>query len=104
MDECVPFDPLDKESLAVSIERALLAEEPHALGEINKFAGAGIYALCYTGSYPAYKLLSEINNGFLAVSVYVGKADSLADNPMSAEQIAREVEEYVAARYDVVEF
>ena len=45
MDECVPFNPLDKESLAVSIERALLAEEPHALGEINKFAGAGIYAL-----------------------------------------------------------
>ena len=36
MDECVPFNPLDKESLAVSIERALLAEEPHALGEINK--------------------------------------------------------------------
>ena len=207
MDECVPFNPLDKESLVVSIERALLAEEPHALGEINKFAGAGIYALRYTGSYPAYKLLSEINNGFLAVPVYVGKADSkgkrkggylaegtrepvlwnrlrdhavsieqarnldiedfmcrflvvddlwiglgeslpiskfapvrntfvdgfgnhdsgkgrragrrsrwdtlhpgrvwadsLADNPMSAEQIAREVEEYVAARYDVVEF
>lgn len=207
METFVPFNPLDKGNLAESIERALVSESPRSLGEVEKFAGAGIYALYYTGSFPAYKLLSRVNADFTSIPIYVGKADSkdkrkggyltegsqdpvlwsrlrdhaasidqarnldladfqcrflvvddlwiglgeslliskyapvwntfvdgfgnhdpgkgryagkrsrwdtlhpgrawaeaLADNPMSVEQIAQEVEEYVATRYDVVEF
>ena len=42
---------------------------------LNKFFGAGIYAIYYTGAFPAYKPLAEQNGeGRFAMPIYVGKA------------------------------
>ncbi|MDO4291241.1 MAG: Eco29kI family restriction endonuclease [Eggerthellaceae bacterium] len=71
-----PFNPLDKANLAESIERALASERPRPLRSIDRFCGAGVYALYYVGDYPAYRRLSECNKVFLDAPIYVGKADS----------------------------
>ena len=71
-----PFNPLDKANLAESIERALVFEKPRSLQSIERFCGAGVYSLYYTGDFPAYKHLSKCNKVFLDAPIYVGKADS----------------------------
>ncbi len=80
MGVIVPYNPLDKMSLAESIERALSAEKPVALESMreskNAFAGAGVYALYYRGSFPAYERLAICNKVVLEAPIYVGKADS----------------------------
>ena len=80
MGVIVPYNPLDKMSLAESIERALSAEKPVALESMreskNAFAGAGMYALYYRGSFPAYERLAICNKVVLEAPIYVGKADS----------------------------
>lgn len=71
------FDPLDYDNLGASIARALDERPVVPLEELQKFDGAGIYALYYTGNHPAYKLLADEN---LAVpgtwAIYIGKADA----------------------------
>ncbi|HDS6105242.1 TPA: Eco29kI family restriction endonuclease [Escherichia coli] len=71
----IPFNPLDKQNLGASVAEALLSKDPHPLGELTSFTGAGIYAIYYTGDHPAYKLLASLNrdNKFL-LPIYVGKA------------------------------
>lgn len=69
------FNPLDKRALAESIEAKLLEQSPTPLSDTSSVKGAGIYAIYYSGGFPAY---SEIAN--IPVSddskppVYVGKA------------------------------
>jgi len=69
-----PFNPLDKRNLGESIADALLETKAHPLPP-EPFIGAGVYALYYTGAFPAYSQLTEINrDGQLRCPIYVGKA------------------------------
>ena len=71
----IPFNPLDKKNLGASVAEALLTKELHPLGDVPVFEGAGIYAIYYTGNFPAYQQISRLNRDekFL-LPIYVGKA------------------------------
>ena len=70
-----PYNPLDIENLGLSVLTAMLSQEPTPLGKIGVFEGAGVYALYYTGDFPAYRLLSDANrDGQFSEPIYVGKA------------------------------
>lgn len=71
----VPFNPLDKKQLGETVAQALLRQGVQPLGELRKFIGAGIYAIYYTGNFPAYQPIAQANSGgrFLA-PIYAGKA------------------------------
>ena len=69
-----PFNPLDKRNLGESVAAALLLTGIRPLPP-ESFIGAGVYALYYTGPFPAYARLSEVNcNGQFRCPIYVGKA------------------------------
>lgn len=69
-----PYNPLDKRNLGESVAGAMLKSEIHPLPP-EKFKGAGIYAIYYTGDFEAYKDLSAVNReGKFARPIYVGKA------------------------------
>jgi len=71
----IPFNPLDKKNLGASVAEALLTKDVHKLAELPEFFGAGIYAIYYTGDFPAYRNISSLNQDdkFLW-PIYVGKA------------------------------
>jgi len=70
-----PYNPLDKRRLGESVAKALLARPVVALPPAEPFVGAGIYALYYTGSFPAYRKIAERNaSDQWAAPIYVGKA------------------------------
>ena len=53
----------------------MLARKPYALGDVPTFVGAGIYAIYYSGKFPAYRPIAKLNKqGELASPIYVGKA------------------------------
>ncbi len=70
-----PFNPLDMHNLGLSITTAMLGTDPTPLGAVPKFQGAGLYAIYYTGQFPAYRMIAECNteNKF-EQPIYVGKA------------------------------
>ncbi|ANY89331.1 MULTISPECIES: Eco29kI family restriction endonuclease [Pseudomonas] len=71
----VPFNPLDKKNLGASVAEALLSKEVHPLGALPVFEGAGVYAIYYTGDFPAYSRLASLNkSGQFMLPIYVGKA------------------------------
>ena len=75
MSAVVPYNPLDKKNLGESVADALLRSASKALSALRTFDGAGIYAIYYTGGFPAYRLIAEKNSdGRLALPIYVGKA------------------------------
>ncbi len=65
-----PFNPLDYESIAKSIVDALLPRSLIALEDVERFPGSGIYALYYTGDFPAYELIASPAGH---IPIYVGK-------------------------------
>lgn len=72
-----PYNPLAMDNIAENIVTALLRTDPTPLDSMEsaKFAGAGIYALYYTGDFPAYQLVARANqDGAWAQPIYVGKA------------------------------
>ena len=69
----LPVYPLDKRRLGESAARALLESEAHPLPP-EPFIGAGVYALYYAGTFPAYAALREINAEADTWPIYVGKA------------------------------
>lgn len=70
-----PYNPLAKTHLGESVAKALLAREAVALPPPESFTGAGIYALYYTGDFPAYRKIAEKNKrNQWAAPIYVGKA------------------------------
>ncbi len=71
----IPFNPLDKKHLGESVGQAMLRGRVVPLAALERFDGAGIYAIYYTGSFHAYTTLSAANqqDRFLA-PIYVGKA------------------------------
>lgn len=69
------FNPLDKENLGKSVADALLERPTEPLPPSEGFIGAGVYAIYYTGDYPAYAQLAEKNrDGEFAQPIYVGRA------------------------------
>lgn len=75
MKEEIPYNPLDKRNLGISVEKALLERPVCPLPPNEKFIGAGIYAIYYVGEYGPYKKISDRNkNGRFELPIYVGKA------------------------------
>lgn len=75
MSDPIPYNPLDKKNLGASVAEALLGRKARPLNGLASFYGAGIYAIYYSGTFPAYKRISEQNNGDAPIMpIYVGKA------------------------------
>lgn len=79
------YNPLDKGNLGVSVREALLKQPIGFMSDLlrktgtrtycNKFAGAGTYAIYYTGNFQAYKVIAEQNRDEkFEAPIYVGKA------------------------------
>jgi hypothetical protein len=70
-----PFNPLDKRHLGESLAAALLKQPVGPLPPSRSFDGAGIYAIYYTGPFPAYAPIAKKNAADrYAQPIYVGKA------------------------------
>ncbi len=70
-----PYNPLDKRNLGRSVAEALLLQPVKPLAAPSGLAGAGVYALYYTGGFPPYEPVSVKNrDGSFAQPIYVGKA------------------------------
>lgn len=75
LDCSKPFNPLAKSQLALSVADALLSAKLHPLPPLSKFPGAGVYAIYYTGNFPAYSSLIHHNKvSKRPAPIYVGKA------------------------------
>lgn len=74
MSDTHPYNPLDLEHLGEAVARALLAQPVHQLPPNTRFLGSGIYAVYYTGSFPAYSAIESRNfGGEFEMPIYVGK-------------------------------
>lgn len=70
-----PYNPLETENLGASVAEALLNQAVQPLANLQRFQGAGIYSLYYTGPHPAYQLLAAANqDDQYRQPIYVGKA------------------------------
>lgn len=70
-----PYNPLDYDNLGESVADALLESQVVPLNSLQPFPGAGIYAIYYTGGFPAYETLTHKNrDGNFTAPIYVGKA------------------------------
>lgn len=67
-----PYNPLERLNLARSVEATLLQQPLEELPLTTVFGGAGLYAIYYSGPFPAYKPISASD---YIVPIYVGKAD-----------------------------
>lgn len=75
MNGNAPYNPLDKQNLGISVAEALLARKAVSLGKVGRSKGAGIYALYYSGDFPAYEEIAKRNReGKFSAPIYVGKA------------------------------
>jgi hypothetical protein len=71
----IPFNPLDKRNLGESVAGALLKQNVVALAPSERFPGAGIYVIYYTGTFQTYEPISRENRGEkFQRPIYVGKA------------------------------
>lgn len=69
-----PYNPLDKTKLGESVANALI-ETPLLDFPPTPFRGAGVYAIYYTGLFPAYAPIRVLEAGDPATyPIYVGKA------------------------------
>ena len=69
-----PYNPLDKKHLGVSVADALLQRDPIPLPP-ERFEGAGVYAIYYTGDFEPYQAIADANRGDrFSQPLYVGKA------------------------------
>jgi hypothetical protein len=69
------YNPLAKRELGASVAKSLLEQPITALPPGDVFEGAGIYAIYYTGDFPAYDFIREANEGGKwELPIYVGKA------------------------------
>ena len=72
-----PYNPLDKLNLGRSVADALLQQPTAPLAGVQEadVPGAGVYAIYYTGDFPAYAPVMDKNRGgAFAQPIYVGKA------------------------------
>ncbi len=74
-NKVVPFNPLDKRHLGESVAQAMLRKQAVPMSELERFDGAGIYAIYYSGNFEAYEAITSINKeGRFLAPIYVGKA------------------------------
>lgn len=66
-----PYNPLDLDAIAESIETKLLKQEPQPLPPSERFVGAGIYAIYYMGDFAPYAAVSGSDCEW---PIYVGRA------------------------------
>lgn len=71
-----PFDPLAVENIGVTLAVELIEQPLCDLPPNDKFAGAGVYAIYYTGKHPAYKELVGLDKGKggTRYPIYIGSA------------------------------
>ncbi len=70
-----PYNPLAKVNLGRSVAEALLLSPVAPLAQVTDLAGAGVYAIYYTGGFEAYAPVAAKNeNGVFEQPIYVGKA------------------------------
>lgn len=69
------FDPSNPKVVGRFVALAMVAQDRHPLSVIPKFYGSGVYAIYYTGSYPAYQPISGTET-----PIYVGKASPSVSN------------------------
>jgi hypothetical protein len=75
METHEPFNPLNKKNLGLSVADAMLARPVVPLPPPKPFEGAGVYAIYYTGDFPAYKPIADLNkNKKFKCPIYVGEA------------------------------
>jgi hypothetical protein len=65
------YNPLDYRNLTVNLIRELMARGPYPLPPATRVAGAGVYALFYTGDLPIY---DRYQSPDASRPIYVGKA------------------------------
>lgn len=71
-----PFDPLAYENLGISIVNALNNAPLIPFSDLKEFTGVGIYAIYYTGDFPAYQILADLNRSTPgSQAIYIGKAE-----------------------------
>lgn len=68
------YNPLDKRNLGISVADALLAKALGPLPPEEPFLGAGVYAIYYSGEFPAYRQISLASKPHRETPIYVGKA------------------------------
>ena len=69
------YNPLDYSSLSETLARELMASELIPLTDIEEFNGDGVYALFYSGDFPPYAELADINFSDPGTfPLYIGKA------------------------------
>jgi len=68
-----PYSPLQRRELARMVVNKLLERPCVPLAELERFRGAGVYAIYYTGDFPEYKPLVSV--GECKIPIYVGKAE-----------------------------
>lgn len=69
------YNPLDKKNLGISVADALLAKPLGPLPPEDLFAGAGVYAIYYSGDFPAYRKISlRFGKNNSQTPIHVGKA------------------------------
>lgn len=75
------FDPTDPKVIARIVADTLLLQDREPLAGVGKqpFYGAGVYAIYYSGKFPAYHPISDIDH-----PIYVGKADPAEIHAASA--------------------
>lgn len=61
-------------NLAHSIVTRMMETDAIPLGKVQQFTGAGVYAIYYDGSFPAYRQLVRENENAAYSPIYVGKA------------------------------
>lgn len=69
-----PYNPLAKTNLADSIEREILKMPLVPLKDLQRFEGAGVYALYYAGTFEIYGPPRDSLASEDACPIYVGKA------------------------------
>lgn len=71
-----PYNPLEKENLGKSVAISLIKQKALPLAEINRFPGAGVYAIYYMGNFSPYAPIAAWNssNDELNLPIYIGKA------------------------------
>ncbi|WP_299668186.1 Eco29kI family restriction endonuclease [uncultured Ruegeria sp.] len=87
------FDPSNPNYMGRFTAAALLIQPRHPLEEVEKFYGAGVYALYYKGEFAAYEKISGKET-----PLYTGKADpkfAHAENPTEqGDSLSRRINEH----------
>ncbi len=84
------YNPLDYASLSETLAREIMNAELIPLVDVEPFYGNGVYALFYSGDFPAYAEMADINvfePGTLPI--YIGKAGpkTLKGNDLDASLV-----------------